>query len=162
MDNIKKHPAWKNAYDIILERFSNEGYGILFSDEEIHDILDLDKPAYGSFQNFQKFQLEKLSQLESLKTALLENDNLYFENVRGIGYRLVHPNDQVTKSFDTLYKTARRRLSKAMAVVTHVDNTLLSADAKLKQIENLNRAAWVKSHMNRKRKIPAPDTKLIA
>ena len=148
----KKHPAWKNAIEIILTRFDDEGYGIMFSDNEINEMLEITKPGYGSFDDFQNFQLERLSQLESLKVELLESSNLCLHNSRGNGYLLMHPNDQVSKVAEAFRKQAKKKINRMVSVLTNVDNESLSIEAKQRQLDMLGKAAWIKAAMN-KRKI---------
>ena len=148
----KKHPAWKNATELILERFDKEGYGIMFSDNEINEMLELTKPSYGSYDDFQKFQLERLGQLESLKIALLEDANLCLENSRGNGYMLMHPDDQISKTAKKFHKHARNKINRMVSILTNVDNEALSLDGRRQQLDMLGKAAFIKAAMN-KRKI---------
>jgi hypothetical protein len=153
MGTTKKHPAWKNAFEIILKRFDSEGYGIAFSDIDINEMLDIKKPGYGSYDVFQKFQLERLSQLESLKEILLEDANLCLENIRGNGYILMHPNDQVQIVANKFVKHARNKVNRAVAVLTNVDHELLSVEAKQKQLDMLGKTAFIKAAMNKRKLI---------
>ena len=155
---IKKHPAWKNASEIILARFDKEGYGIMFSDNEINEMLEINKPGYGSFDAFQKFQLERLNQLENLKIALLENENLCLENSRGNGYMLMHPNDQIDKTAKRFHKLARNKINRMVSVLTNVDNESLSIDCRRQQMDMLGKAAFIKAAMNKRKILSGPDS----
>lgn len=148
-----KHPAWKNAIEIILARFDSEGYGIMFSDDELNEMLDIKKPLYGSFSNFQEYQLERLSQLESLKIALLEDNNLCLENSRGNGYMIMHPNDQIMKTAHKFKRHARKKINRMMSVLTNVDVGSLSNEGKQKQLDELGKAAFIAHAMNKRRLI---------
>ena len=147
----KKYPAWKNAIEIVLQRFDNEGYGIMFSDEEILLMLELEKPKVGTYDTFQKFNLEKLSQLEGLKKALLEEQNLCLENVKGNGYMLMHPDDQVMKTSQKYYRHARKKMNKMVSILTYCDNDALSQEGKQKQINQLGKAAFIRAAMNKRK-----------
>lgn len=155
----KKHPAWKNAIEIILKRFDEDGYGIMFSDAEILLMLELERPSVGTYDDFQTFNLDKLAQLESLKKELLESSNLCLENSRGNGYMLMHPDDQVTKTSQKYYRHARKKMNRMVSVLTYIDNDALSQEGKQKQINQLGKAAFIRAAMN-KRKIIA-DVKQI-
>ena len=153
MDTTKKYPAWKNAVEIILTRFDKEGYGVMFSDNEINEMLEINKPGYGSYDAFQKFQLERLSQLESLKIALLEDANLCLENSRGNGYMLMHPDDQINKTAKKFHKHARNKINRMVSVLTNVDNESLSIDCKRQQLDMLGKAAFIRAAMNKRKLI---------
>ena len=149
----KKHPAWKNAIEIILKRFDTKGYGIVFSDEEINEMLEIKKPEFGSYDSFQKFQLERMSQLESLKEVLLENSSLCLESLRGNGYILMHPDDQVQIVAKKFFKHARNKIKRATAVLINVNYELLSSDVKQKQLDMLGKTAFIKAAMNKRKLI---------
>ena len=157
----KKHPAWKNAMEMILNRFDEEGYGIMFSSQNLLDMLDMEKPNYGSFDEFQNFQLERLNQIESLKSALLEDSNLCLENSRGNGYMIMHPNDQVSKTSDKYYRQSRKKINRMISVLTCVDSSSLSQDGQQKQINMLGRAAFIKAAMNKRKVLPTVEKKGI-
>jgi len=151
MSDTKKHPGWKNAAEIILERFDQEGYGILFSDKELDNMLDIQKPRFGSYDAFQKFQFERLMHTENLKEYLLAEYNLCLENVRGKGYMLMCPDDQVMKTSRRYMVLARRKINKMVSVLTHVDMESLSDAGQQEQIALMGRAAFVRSAMNKRK-----------
>ena len=156
MSETKKHPAWKNAVEKIVERFEAEGYGVIFSPDELLDWFDMKIPENGTFEAFNAFAFEKLSQMENTKTELLLEYNLALENIRGKGYMLVHPNDQVTKTAGKYMQMARRKLNQAVLRLMHVDAAQLDMDASQARLQGLARMAFIKSAMN-KRKIPFGD-----
>ena len=160
MDKTKLHPGWKNAFEIILKRFDQDGYGVMFSDEQLLTMLDIEKPDVGTYDDFQKFQLERLKQMESLKNALLEQCNLCMENMRGQGYVLMHPNDQVLKTANKYYRLSKKKINKMLSVLTNVDNEHLDHEGRDNRLRMLGRAAFIKSAMN-KRKIINGETKKI-
>jgi len=147
----KKHPAWKNAIDIVLKRFDEEGYGIMFSDAEILVMLELERPDVGTYEAYQAFSLEKLSQLEGLKRALLEQSNLCLENVKGNGYMLMHPDDQIAKTSQKYYGHARKKMNKMVSILTYCDNEALSQEGKQKQLSQLGKAAFIRAAMNKRK-----------
>ena len=146
-----KHPGWKNAVEIILKRFDKEGYGIVFSEKEILDMLELEKPS-GTYAEYQQFDLEKLSQLNSLKKTLLEDANLCLDSAGNRSYMIMHPDDQINKTAQKYCKHARNKINRMATILTCVDNEALSMDGKQKQIDLLGRAAFIRAAMN-KRKI---------
>jgi len=158
----KKHPPWKNAIEIILGRFDEEGYGIMFSDEEINKMLEMKKPVYGAYDDFQRFQLERLNQLESLKIALLESVNLCLENSRGNGYVLMHPDDQVKIVGKKFLKHARNKVNRAASVLTNVDNESLSNEGRQRQLDMLGKAAFIRAAMNKRKIISSSKAPQIA
>jgi len=156
----KKHPAWKNAIEIILNRFDEEGYGIMFSDSDILTMLELEKPNVGTYETYQKFSLGKLSQLESLKKTLLEQSNLCLENVKGDGYMLMHPDDQISKTSQKYYRHARKKINRMVSVLTYVDSEKLSFEGKQKQLDQLGRAAFIRAAMNKRKVFTEPQKRV--
>lgn len=97
-----------------------------FSYEQVIDmrlfdtILDVALPKQGTLQDIQKAQMERMTMIDQVANSLLKEHNLMLKNVRGEGYKLVHPESQVTTAmFDSGLKI-RKELVKAKRRVTHV------------------------------------------
>jgi len=149
----EKHPAWKQAVEDIVKLFEAKGYNITFSEDVILEMLKLEKPKYGTYDEFKIFQLERLGQLENLRTALLEENNLCLATVKGNGFVLIHPDDQVTIEAKKDFDASRRKLKRGFAKLTYVDSTALSDAAKEAQNKMLGRAAFIRMAMNKRKMI---------
>jgi len=150
---MKKHPAWKNAVEIITERFAFEGYGILFSEEDMNAMLDLQKPAMGTFAEFQKYQLQRLQSLTALKDALLEDHNLCLTCAGNYSYSLTHPDDQVNVVSQTIKKQVRGKINRMIKTLVHTDDRELSTESRNKKALELGKMAFVIAAMNKRRLI---------
>jgi len=150
---MKKHPGWKNAVEEILARFDSEGYGVMFSEREILTMFDIEKPEVGSYEEFQKFNLDRLTQMDSLVNNLQEEHNLCLQNVRGQGYVLMHPDDQVTKAVEKYRIQARRKINRMVSICTNVNYDALTDEGRRAQNQALGRAAFIRAAMN-KRNVP--------
>lgn len=147
---MKKHPGWKNAFEIIVNRFHREGYGILFSEKELIEIMDIEEPI--SISDVKRYDLEKLSQLSRLKDNLLKEMSLCFENKPGDGYMIIHPNDQVDSIAKKYYRQSRKKINRVIKILTYVDSESLDMKGQQRQLEMLGRVAFIRGAMN-KRKI---------
>lgn len=151
---IKLYPPWKQAAQVIAARVEAEGYGLLFTFEELHQMMDL-KPPSGKLGigEWRSSQFEWLQHIENLKDTLLEEYNLGFMNKRGIGYLVLHPNDQVMVAVPKRMHKAMLTVNKAIKELTHVNQALLSYEAQQAQFRNMEKVAFVKAALSKKRNL---------
>jgi len=131
------------------------------SEPELLKMLELEKPASGSYEEINKFQLEKLVAIESLKDVLLEECHMCLSNVHGKGYTILHPNDQVIKEPANRLKKMRTQLNKAVAVLINVNQEMLNMESQNSRNYTLGRLAFIKSSLNKRKVIPMTDKKQL-
>lgn len=148
---IQKYPPWKNAIEEIIVRFNKEGFGIVFSKVRLDEMFGI-KPARTIAEN-QKNQFERMAQMEALKIALLKEYQLHFSNIRGQGYQIMHPNDQVAYGADKHTKKAKRELRRAGAIIVHVRAGELDNKHEEMRLHKL-RLNGFQQHALAKRKLP--------
>jgi len=154
---IRKEPAWKQATDDIVAKVQKDGYGFMISHDELLKLLDLQEPE--TFDQGKDFSLKKLSQFEALRNELLTKYSIHLENERGVGYKVVEPDEQVTESFDKRMKKVKSQLKKANDIISHVQVEMLSLEAEHQRIRNLNKIAFLRA-MSRKKKLPGDEPPL--
>ena len=147
----KLYPGWKEATTQIVARVRKEGYGLIFSFENLFSMMDIQTPAMATCEVWQKHQFEVLDHIENLKRVLLEDHNICLQNVRGQGYQVLHPDDQVTVAANRLFKKAMTKVRQAVEVITHVDMEALSFDGQQQQMRQLEKAAFLHSVMSKKK-----------
>jgi hypothetical protein len=157
----KLYPGWKEATVKIVERVSREGYGIMFSHEDLYAMMDIKVPEMATPEVFKKHAFEVMASTLNLFKCLLEEHNLCLHNVRGQGYQVLHPDDQVTIAADKRFKRALHHIGQAVAVLTHVDVDALSFDGQQEQVRRLGKAAFLFSGLSKKKKV-AENEKLKA
>ena len=75
MDNLKKHPAWKEAVEKILARFDEGGYGTIITDDEFDSYLSIKKPeGQFSYEVFKRFETDRLQRYQSLDVLLKDHN----------------------------------------------------------------------------------------
>ena len=153
MENTKKHPAWKNAIEKIVDRFETEGYGVTFSQKDLLKWFDLKKPEIGTHKQFADFQFGLLTHMENTKKELLTEYNLCLEPAGSGSYKLMHPKDQVTLTAAKYMRKARLKINQAVQRLMHVDDKALDVNSAQARLQSLGRAAFIRSAMN-KRKVP--------
>jgi hypothetical protein len=79
---MKRHPAHKHAVESIIERCEREGYGITFSNQEIHYLLGLEQSAHCSREEREDYKLARKQGLDNIKRDLLYNYNLHFTGTK--------------------------------------------------------------------------------
>jgi hypothetical protein len=151
-NNVTKiWPGWKEAARKITERVEKDGYGILISQNDLLKMMDIKTPEYATPQEYKKYAFEVMNSLVNLTIILLEEHNLCLHNVRGQGYQILHPNDQVTIAADTKFRKVIHHLSQAVSILTHVDQDSLSYDGQQEQIRRLGKAAFLFSGLSKKK-----------
>ena len=158
MLNVIKYPEWKHAVDKIVEKVEFEGYGIIITHEQLLEYFSMEEPE--KVEDFKKFQLKLMSYIVNLVDALLIENNICLMNIRGKGYQVLNPNEQIEIAPEHYYQKARKQLNRAMKTLIHVDADLLSGEKKQQRLDKMKRMAFIKSAMN-KRKIPFTENKKI-
>lgn len=153
-ENVTKlYPGWKEAAIKILERVERDGYGIMFSHEDLYVLMDIKVPEVATPEEFKKHAFEVMTNTLNLSKSLLEEHNLCLHNVRGQGYQVLHPDDQVTVAADKRFRRALHHIGQAVAVLTHVDVDSLSYDGQQEQVRRLGKAAFLFSGLSKKKKV---------
>ena len=150
-DTIEKYPPWKNAITEILKRFEAEGFGVIFSLGWLDEQFDI-KPAR-TIPESQKNQFTRMSQLDGLTTSLRQEHQLCFSNVRGQGYQIMHPNDQVAQGSKKHLRKASREVSKAAAINQNVRMAHLDSEHIEIYMHNARRNSFLRKAFG-KRKFP--------
>lgn len=153
-ENVTKlYPGWKEAADQIVKRVSAEGYGVMISHENLLAMMDMKTPEAGTAEDFKKYAFELLTNTVNLTKSLLEEHNLCLHNVRGQGYQVLHPDDQVTIAADKRIKKALHHVGQALMVLTHVDGEALSYDGQQEQVRRLGKVGFLFSALSKKKKV---------
>lgn len=148
------YPGWKQAAFDIVSMVESNGYGFTISHDELLNMLELEKlTGLVTPQKCEEFSLKRLSYTESLKDVLLKEHNIYLSSVRGEGYQILFPDDQVKFGPAKHLKRAAKEISKAIQTLSNVNVGLLSDDGKRIQERGLARTAFIKATFNQK-KIP--------
>jgi len=156
---LKRYPGWKNAEDKILGIIELNGYGQTISMEQLHNFMELEEPD--TLEKYKKYQFEWLGSVENLKDSLLENHQICLMNLRGQGYIICTPDDQVSKAYAKLIKKAQMTLRKAINTLTNVNQSLLSEEGSKTRLENMAKVAFIKQAINKKKFEKEPEKKQI-
>lgn len=154
-DNVLKlHPIWKEVAKNISARVAAEGYGFLLTWKHLREVLEIGEYEIGmNVREIERISIDKLSKIEGLRDELLFEHCIWMENERSKGYRILSPDDQVTRGYNRIWRRVRKSLKKAIDVLVHVNSDLLSDKGTLDRDRNLNRTVFVMKAAN-KRKIP--------
>ncbi|WP_296271759.1 hypothetical protein [Pseudomonas sp. UBA6323] len=115
------HPEWRQAAKDIAEGFK---YGDIITLDWLASSFHLIEPE--SIAQFKEYQFAFLSNMDAMRQELLEQHQLALRNVRGAGYELVDPNNQVDYAWQTAFARVNRELRKLASHVTHIRHAELS------------------------------------
>jgi hypothetical protein len=160
MENeTRVHPIWKEVALDIVARIETEGYGFMIEHKDLFDMLEIKEPK--TINEAMKQRLEILEKVENVKSELLYNHNVLLFNEFNKGYKILNPDDQVTKGYDRQFDKARKKIHKAIDVLNYVNHELLSQSGTDQRDRNLGKAVFVLSAFN-KRRIPEMKRKAIS
>lgn len=129
-------PEWMLLVEAVVTRFEvgqlipHEWFKQKFMLEEL-EMEDF--PDSKSFiMGIQQQQFDFLGLFESLRKDVLKNHNYLLVNVRGQGYRILHPKDQTQYAYDQLVKDISKSFREANEIMTHVRTNIVDEDQKVK------------------------------
>ena len=155
----ESRPMWGQVVNKVRERFENESYGFTIEHSELKKLMAI-LPAR-TIEESKKEQLDYLTGMEKARDTLLEDYNLCLFSVRGEGYQVLHPEDQIKKGADYYIKKSQKALSRTMNTLANVDSEVLGIEETSLRLSKMNRIAFIKAAF-RKRRIPAStENKLI-
>jgi hypothetical protein len=111
------YPAWKNAVELAAIEFKT---GDLITMAWIHKNFMIKKPTTGTFETFQKYQFEFLAAIDGFKNELLEIHQIAIANVRGEGYRILHPKKQTEHAEKKFIDDLKKNVNKAITILTNI------------------------------------------
>lgn len=164
MNDIKKHPGWKEAIERILQRFEEGGYGMIITDEEFDSYMSIKKPeGMVNYEQFKTFETERLQRYKALE-ILLNEHHICLVRSKGVpGFELLPPKEQIKTGYDKRMKKVRRELNKAMMAITNIDHSLLSMGEEAERQTKIQRTAFIKCSLNKRKLkvVPTEEKKQI-
>ena len=107
MNEVIRSPEWMDAAEWIA---NNSDYGDLVTHDWLWEKFQITKPKYGKQEDFDKADFEYMRCIAGLCQYLLEEHKLAIQNVRGQGYRVVPPKEQI----DVARRQAKTELHKSV------------------------------------------------
>lgn len=129
-------PEWV----VLVERIVNEfEIGQLIPHEWLRQLFlikELDMREFPDSKSFimavQEQQFEFLGLFENLRKDVLKNHSYLLVNIRGQGYRIIHPKDQSQYAYDQLVRDINKSFREANDIMTHVRTNIIDEDQKAK------------------------------
>ena len=146
----KPFHGWKNAEQEILQIVENKGYGVFLNHAKLHEWFGIKEPKEMSKEAWQKYTFELLASTQNLLDSLLIEHNIFLYNIRGEGYQVLHPDEQVDRGADKYIKKMLAQCRKAILVLKCVNEDVLSIEGQRKRLEKLTTVAKIKSSIREK------------
>lgn len=131
--------SWENFKIEILEKFA---HGEIIAHEWLRDRFSFKELDITNFANTPDFvraldlqRFAYMSLVDTLRWELLDEGKVFFKNIRGDGYTLMPPKDQVNYAYDKAVESFKKEIREAdliMSNVLHVDFEQQSLDNNLK------------------------------
>lgn len=146
MSEIVSTPEWLDAADWIA---NNAQYGDLLPHEWLCEKFKLNKPKYGTQEDFDRFSFEYLQNITSLSQYLLEEHSIALQNVRGRGYRVVPPEEQVDVAKKQAKAEIHRAVRKYAAHLEHIRYDELSVEKQRERDDEAAKLSQMRQMMRR-------------
>lgn len=140
--------AWNSLLNEVLDKFNP---GDLISHKWLKHKFALKKLCYEDYEGTEEFvyaiqmqQFAYMTLIDSLRWQLLEEQSVFFKNIRGDGYILLPAKEQVQFGYDEFVKTVKDAVKRADLIMNNVqpvpaeqqakDNDLRARCSMLKQM----------------------------
>jgi hypothetical protein len=151
MEEVKKHPAYKEAIDRIIERFESDGYGCFISDQDFDRYMSIDPPiGQMTYAKFKHIEMERLQRYAAIEKLLVDHNICLMRSKTQDGFDIVSPRDQINLEYGKRMKKAKKELSRAFVALTNIQYEMLTMEEGLDRERKIMKAAFIKSAMNRK------------
>lgn len=119
-------------------------YEELISLSKLDQMLGTTLPEFGSIGDIQKAQLERMTAIDRLAAELLKTHQLMLKNVRGEGYKIVVPTQQVATAVREGNAKITKELRKTARRVVNLRTEELSPQQIAEQEDALNKLAGLR------------------
>jgi len=145
----ESRPMWGQVVNKVVERFGNESYGFTLEHADLKELMAI-TPAT-TIEESKKEQLDYLTGMEKARDELLEAYNLCLFSVRGEGYKVLSPSDQVSKGADYYTRKSQRALARTMSTLANTDVDQLTQEEISLRHSKMNRIAFLKAAFRKRR-----------
>lgn len=127
LEYVSYKDYWKAA--IVKMRDDGLSYGDTISHRDMYELLGIPMPEnLTQFQDIKQAQLAYIHNVDCIKRELLEEDQMDMQNVRGIGYQIVHPSEQTGKAMGDMMADIKKALRRTVKRISFVDFAQLTAE----------------------------------
>lgn len=143
---MRDAPDWMGVAEHVAQSCS---YGDMLTHEWIVDQLGIQKPEYGSQEDFDAFNFAYMQSISSLSKYLLEEHQLAVQNVRGKGYRVVPPDEQVDAAKKHVHQEMHRAIRRYASHLTNIRYDELSSESQRRRDDEAAKLTQMKQMMRR-------------
>lgn len=123
---------------------SNVDYEAVIPLDQLDEMLGVTLPKFGTISEIQSAQLARMAAIEHLSGELLKTHSLMLKNVRGEGYKIVLPGQQVSTAMRDGTAKVVKELRKAARRVVNVRTQELNPQQVAEQEDALNKLAGLR------------------
>lgn len=116
--------GWSSFVAEVATKF---GDGTLIGHEWLREKFGLKQLNLNEYSNVEDFlkaiedqQWSYMSCIDTLRWELLEQEKMFMKSVRGEGYEIIRPNDQVKYGYDQFVKDVKKSINEAALIMNNV------------------------------------------
>lgn len=144
----KERVVIETAVSLFLQEEFKDGDVV--SHEWLKTYLEIPDPE--SLDQVQRIQFLLLSRVEEFKKSLLEDHKIALESVRGIGYRIVPPNEQAAFAVTEAAKQIQKGIERGLSVLCHARLNEMDAESHKRHIDAQTRMSGLKLIVSQERR----------
>ena len=125
--SISLYPEWREAADQVVIQFK---YGEIIPLDWLREQFQLSEPK--TIDEFRDQQFAMLQNMDDLRQELLVEHRLMLKSIRGVGYLVVPPSDQVSVAWGDSFRRLRKEIRSLASNIRHIRHEELT-DEKRKE-----------------------------
>jgi hypothetical protein len=132
--------------EIIEKLIADFSPGELITHSLLKQLFNISDPEINKFDNtsafvfeLQNIQFAYMSMIDKLRDDLLKNERYYLKNVRGDGYTLLPPKDQVSYAYDQGLGDIKKAIKQAKSIMMNIRYEDIPQEQLAKDNELLNK-----------------------
>ena len=136
------YPAWREGLRRVLA--AEPAPGKTFTHEWLYEAFGIEMPAPETpLKTAERAKMQYLSAFDAMREHLLTEHQIALDNIRGVGYRVVAPEEQTAWAEQDGLVDMRMSMRKMMLRMSNVDLAKLDADHRRQNADALARASML-------------------
>ena len=142
--NTRKDKPWIHAAEV-LEQSGKLEYGTVIEGDELRELLDakIDPEKMMSGAEYTRLSWLFLKGFENLRDHLLLQKRVYLHNIRGHGYKVLEPKEQIDVGKKGFEDGFQKLAEKAMKILSNVEDEEINDYDRIKRDEYVMRVGYM-------------------
>jgi len=137
-NETKLDPIYLQAIQIAVIKFT---YGDVIKLSWLHENFEIEIPEFGSKKDYEQCTFKFMACMDMFRETLLKEHLMMLSSVRGVGYRVLNPNEQPDEAMSRLKSRVKKETTKAMESLSFINEALLDDESAKKRDSSMGKIA---------------------